>query len=449
MASSIMDSMLALVTPEMQRALAARLGESAQAVHSGLTSAGAAVLDGLATKVDDDRFLPQALDFVSAAAAQDIGSNLSAIASAGPGGATADLADRVLLLVFGSQQHQVAQVLAQQSGLRAASAMAVLKMAVPLLLTVFVAREAGSTSAAGTFANMLRAEAPALRTYLPSDLLGSAAGVERSNMPEPAAPPRWLVPTATGGALLLAWLVIRFLTASQEAPVVTTVTAEATNRAATQVNGAANEAVMAAWAALGDMMKVKLPDGIVLNVPALGVEARLVNFLNDSATPANDSSWFDFDRLLFDTGKATLQTASLEQLTNIAAILKAYPQVRIRIGGYTDNTGDPAANLRLSEERANNVMDELVKLGIDPERMNARGYGAQNPVADNSTEDGRQKNRRISLRVTDKPADSGASINAAVVRPVAVRAGAVNRSVPGSVLPAAADSAHRQPAAPP
>jgi len=216
MASSIMDSMLALVTPEMQRALAARVGESPQAVHSGLTSAGAAILDGLATKVDDDRFLPQALDFVSAAAAQDIGSNLSAIASAGPSGATADLADRVLPLVFGSQRHQVAQALAQQSGLRAASAMAVLRMAVPLLLAVFVAREAGSTSAAGTFANTLRAEAPALRTYLPRDLLGSAAGVERSNVPEPAAPPRWLVPTAAVGALLLAWLVIRFLTAPQE-----------------------------------------------------------------------------------------------------------------------------------------------------------------------------------------------------------------------------------------
>lgn len=449
MASSIMDSMLALVTPEMQRALAARLGESPQAVHSGLAAAGAAILDGLATKVDEDRFLPQALDLVRAAAAQDIGSDLSATASSGPSDATADLADRLLPLVFGSQQHQVAQVLAQQSGLRTASAMALLKMAVALLLALFVAREAGGTSAAGIFANMLRTEAPALRGYLPSDLLGSAAGVERSHVPEPAAPPRWLVPTAIVGVLLLAWLVVRLLTAPQEAPVVTTVTAEATNGAATGVNGAANEAVMAAWAALGDMMKVKLPDGIVLNVPALGVEARLVNFLNDSAAPANDSSWFDFDRLLFDTRKATLQTASLEQLTNIAAILKAYPQVRIRIGGYTDNTGDSAANLRLSEERANNVMDELVRLGIDPERMNARGYGAQNPVADNSTEDGRQRNRRISLRVTDKPADSGASINAAVVRPVAVRAGAVNRSVPGSVLPAAADSAHRQPAAPP
>lgn len=448
MASSIMDSMLAMVTPEMQRALAARLSESPQSVHSGLAAAGAAILDGLATRVDDEGFLAQTLDVVGAAAAQNVGSNLSTIASAGPTGATAELANRFLALVFGSQQSQVAQVLAQQSGLRGASATGLLRMAVPLLLALFGAGQAGSAAAADTFANVLRAEAPALRGYLPSALLGSAAGVEPGNVPEPAAPPRWLVPTAITGALLLGWLAIRFFTAPQQAPAVTTVTAEATNGAMTAANNGANEAVTAAWAALGDMMKVKLPDGIVLNVPALGVEARLVNFLNDSSAPANGSSWFDFDRLLFDTGKATLQAASLEQLTNIAAILKAYPQVRIRIGGYTDNTGDPAANLRLSEERANNVMDELVKLGIDPERMNARGYGAENPVADNSTEDGRQKNRRISLRVTDRAA-TGASINAAVLRPVAVRAGAANRSAPGSTLPAAADSARRQSAAPP
>jgi len=136
------------------------------------------------------------------------------------------------------------------------------------------------------------------------------------------------------------------------------------------------------------------------------VEARLVSYLNDSSAPVSDSTWFDFDRLLFDTGQATLQPASQEQLTNIADILRAYPQVKIRIGGYTDNTGDPAANLQLSEQRADNVMAELVRLGIDPARMTAKGYGAEDPIADNSTEEGRQKNRRISLRVTDKQASS-------------------------------------------
>ena len=77
--------------------------------------------------------------------------------------------------------------------------------------------------------------------------------------------------------------------------------------------------------------------------------------------------------------------------------------MQVRIGGYTDNTGDPAANLQLSQQRADNVMGEISRLGVDPSRMSAKGYGEENPIADNSTEEGRQKNRRISLRVTGKP----------------------------------------------
>ena len=67
------------------------------------------------------------------------------------------------------------------------------------------------------------------------------------------------------------------------------------------------------------------------------------------------------------------------------------------------NTGDAAANLQLSQQRAENVMGELTRLGVDPSRMSAKGYGEENPIADNSTAEGRQKNRRISLRVTEKP----------------------------------------------
>jgi K(+)-stimulated pyrophosphate-energized sodium pump len=116
----------------------------------------------------------------------------------------------------------------------------------------------------------------------------------------------------------------------------------------------------------------------------------------------SDDTWFDFDRLLFDTGAATLQPASQEQLSNIAAILKAYPKAKVVIGGYTDNTGDAAANVKLSQQRADNVMAELAKLGVDPSRMSAKGYGEEHPVADNATEEGRQKNRRISLHITEK-----------------------------------------------
>jgi len=76
--------------------------------------------------------------------------------------------------------------------------------------------------------------------------------------------------------------------------------------------------------------------------------------------------------------------------------------VAIKIGGYTDNVGDPQANLKLSQERADAVMADLVKLGVDPGRLKAEGYGQEHPIADNSTQEGRAKNRRIDLRVTSK-----------------------------------------------
>jgi outer membrane protein OmpA-like peptidoglycan-associated protein len=157
-----------------------------------------------------------------------------------------------------------------------------------------------------------------------------------------------------------------------------------------------------AWAALGAPMTIALPDGTRLSAPTLGVEGRLVKFLEDASARPDRNTWFDFDRLLFDTGQATLQSASDEQVANVAAILKAFKKVTVRLGGYTDSTGDLKANIALSEARAQNVMAALAKLGVEAERMSAQGYGAAHPVADNATEEGRQKNRRISLRVVTK-----------------------------------------------
>src|SRR5580698_3249800 len=87
--------------------------------------------------------------------------------------------------------------------------------------------------------------------------------------------------------------------------------------------------------------------------------------------PVDKTTWFDFDRLLFDTGKSTLQPASQDQLNDVAAILKAFPKVNIRIGGYTDNVGDKAANVTLSQQRASNVMAELVKAGVASPRLDS------------------------------------------------------------------------------
>ena len=97
-----------------------------------------------------------------------------------------------------------------------------------------------------------------------------------------------------------------------------------------------------------------------------------------------------------------LKPESRDQLQNIAVILKDYPNVNVKVGGYTDNSGDASANMALSRNRANSVMQELVALGISSDRISAEGYGETHPVADNSTAAGRALNRRVSLRVTQK-----------------------------------------------
>jgi len=413
MANSMMDSILGLITPEMKQAISSRLGESPQAVQAGLGTATAATLGGLVSKVGDTNFLGQILGLLGGGTGQNLLSNLSSIASSGPTGGVGDLVNKFIPLVFGSQQGTVANAISQQNGLSAASGLGLVKMAVPLVMAYFAKTQSAGTLNVSSLANMLRAEAPNLQSYLPSSLSGlmsGAAGFAGSTARDAvstarygvsaatAKAPRWLVPVVIAGVLLLAWLVIRSMSSpKQTVQTAANVTSDAGRSAANAMSSAAT----AAWASLGDMMNVKLPDGTELNVPTRGVEARLVTYLNSSA-PVSEATWFDFDRLLFDTGKATLQPASQEQLANIANILKAYPQVKIRIGGYTDNTGDAVANLRLSEERADDVMAELVKLGVDPARITAKGYGEESPIADNATEEGRQKNRRISLRVTEK-----------------------------------------------
>lgn len=411
MDGSMMDSVLGMVTPEIREALAARLGEPASAVQTGLTGAAAAILGALAGHAGESGFLSQILALVSGSGTQNVLGNLTRVASGAADSRTGDLIGRFLPTVFGSNQGQVASAISQQAGLTAGSGSGLLKMAVPLVLG-YLGRlhDSGSLDAA-TLGGMLRAEAPNLQSYLPAGLsaLVSPAGVapgaltatESQLGTEAAGGSRWLAPLAILGVLVLAWLLLRSMAGPQEtARTAGNATSQAASTAVNAVNSAANS-----WAALGDMTKVKLPDGSEIDVPAKGIEVRLVQWLNDPSTQVTQATWFEFDRLLFDTGKATLQPASQEQLGNIAAILRAYPGVRITIGGYTDNTGDAEQNVKLSENRADNVMAALTMLGVDPGRMEAQGYGEKNPIANNSTEEGRQKNRRISLRVTDKPAE--------------------------------------------
>jgi outer membrane protein OmpA-like peptidoglycan-associated protein len=147
-----------------------------------------------------------------------------------------------------------------------------------------------------------------------------------------------------------------------------------------------------------------LASGFSLTGNLTGIEAQLVAFIEDASKSVDKTTWFDFDRLTFKTGSADLDAEkSKEQLVNVAEILKAYPKVKLKVGGYTDNQGAAAANLKLSAQRATNVSKAITGLGPKADRLSAEGFGAAFPVcAANDTDACRAQNRRISVRVTAK-----------------------------------------------
>jgi OOP family OmpA-OmpF porin len=110
------------------------------------------------------------------------------------------------------------------------------------------------------------------------------------------------------------------------------------------------------------------------------------------------------ERIEFETDKDILLEHSKVILTNqVVSVLKANPQIRlVEIGGHTDSTGDPDYNLLLSENRAKSVMAYLISQGIEPSRLRVRGYGDTIPVQKNTTEAGKQENRRVEFRIVEQ-----------------------------------------------
>jgi outer membrane protein OmpA-like peptidoglycan-associated protein len=104
--------------------------------------------------------------------------------------------------------------------------------------------------------------------------------------------------------------------------------------------------------------------------------------------------------VLFDTGKYTLKQATQVSLAKVSGILQSYPGLKLQVEGYTDSTGSPEFNQKLSENRAGAVRDFLVTQGVQPENIAATGYGMAKPVADNNTVQGRALNRRVQMVVS-------------------------------------------------
>lgn len=388
--------------------IASTIGESPGKIKAALTDMLPALLGGLASKAQTKEGAHELLDVIHrdhldteqyehvADAIRDPNAIGNLMSTGGP------LLDTVLPGKSGAVSNWVAT----HADINPAASKSLMSMVLPLVLGL-IGRRVGGGGESGLM-NLL-GKPQAFLQDAPGGLAGvlgmggAAAGAARSAVGEigqrgqsstaamagPSPLRKWLLPLL----LLLGLIALLGYFMSRRAPTSPPSTAPASIApAAPQVSGGN----------LGAFMDRKLPNGATLHIPANGVESKLLAFIEDKSQQVSPTTWFSLDRLEFETNASTLKSSSQEQLGNIAEIMKAYPQVTMKFGGYTDNTGNPEQNQRLSGERANSAMNQVAALGVAPSRLAAEGYGEQHPIADNSTDEGRQRNRRVDINVTAK-----------------------------------------------
>jgi OOP family OmpA-OmpF porin len=366
MSDSMFSSLLGMLDKPSLGGIASALGESEQSVSHGMESSIAAVLGGLAAKSEDPNSLRRILDLVPGTLGEVTGSQMAS-SVANRNSPLLSAGKRLMSGLFGNSESAVTSALSTQSGLRPGVTSTLIAMAAPMVMSFIGGRVRAEGMTMSGLGSLLQRESGTFRSALPAGLrdqfwprASTASPVVAQALESEKPSTNWL-PLLALAALIpaLFW----FYNHRPRPVIVHSVTvipppiAPATGTA----NRIATEAT--------DLMKPRLPDNVDLR---------------------------------FDTGSARLRPESQARLDEIAGVLLANPNARMKVTGHTDSAGNAERNLQLSQKRANAVVAELVRKGISPDRIVAGGSGQRYPVADNSTAEGRAQNRRVSVGVTQQ-----------------------------------------------
>ena len=392
---SVFTSLLNTVDRRAIDGVAHALGQPEQAVSRGMESCIAALLGGLVSKSNDPGALHRILDIVPSSAGAVSWSQIAG--SVGdPNSPLMAASKRLLPALFGAGENNITNGISRTSALPLGAASTLLAMAGPVVLSFISKLIRDGVVNVNGLASILQRDSASIRGALPATLsemfwpdtarAATASPVVAQTVQKESSS-SWVLPALAAAAALavgLAWLLNH-----AHRPTVS-VTATPVRPLPT---GSASRLTPPSPACT-------LPASVT--IPEGGVESRLLAFVQNPGTTLQKTTWFNIDQLTFDTESARVRPESQAQLSNIAAILTNCPNVRMTIAGYTDNVGSAAANLRLSRNRADSVVSQLVSKGVSPDHLAAEGYGEENPLADNSTEAGRSRNRRVAMRVTEK-----------------------------------------------
>jgi len=391
--ANVLDSLREFVTPQLLNQAAQMLGENENGISKALGGLAPTILAGLINKTGDANAMGSIFNTLANFNA-DILNNLGSLIGGGnlAHNDPKDEAGHLFSNLFGDKVPAITNAVAAYSGTKTSSVSSLLGLAGPLVMGLLSRRINTEGLNVSGLSNLLLQQKNIVLGTLPAgvgSLLGFAE--ERSVSHDAATTEqsignRWLMPLLL---LLALGLGIMYIARNCTQPVEKVVVAPAADTMQIQT------AVPADY-------NRKLASGFEVKGNVDGIESKLIAFIESSA-PVDKTTWFSFDRLTFQTGSATIDMEKSQgQLANITEILKAYPKVKLKVGGYTDNVGDPKSNMKLSQARAESTLNALVAMGIEKPRLEAEGYGEQHPVAANDTEEGRAQNRRIDVRVMEK-----------------------------------------------
>lgn len=426
MSFNLLDSIKGLISDDIIGKIAVSLGESSNGVEKAISGAIPTVLTGLLHHASAEGGSQNILNMASDAHKSGIVNNTEGLI----GSLTTSPIGNMASSLFGDKLSGITRMISGFSGINETSAASVLGMIAPVALGALGGHAAVNHLDSNGISNFLDSQKDSILQSVPQGLplattlghhtleditgkfknmisnmeggikSGSQKVVDTINETEKRTGgfSRYILPLILG--LILIGLLYYFLKGCKGPSKVATSTD--TVKAISTDTTKMNEKVDTITKPVS--LKVKLPNGTELDAFKGGIEDRLVAFLGTDYKKLGADSlkkiWFDFDNLNFKTGSSELTPESQKQVDNIAAILKAFPTVKLKIGGYTDKTGSETENLKLSQSRAETVKADLEKSGIGKQITEASGYGSTfAKFLASASESLRVKDRHVSVSV--------------------------------------------------
>jgi len=385
MSFNLLETVKSYFNDEFTNRASASLGESTSGIAKALSAIIPTSLAGILLKATSGND--------GANSVLDMAKNAFASNAGSPELASPANGSSMLSNLFGEKTSGISSAISQFAGIKDSSAGSLLSMGLPAIMGILGKHADQNNLSASGLAGFLSSQKDHILHAMPAGLssitgflglgaLGTTAANLKYNVNQSAEPivdkPRgnnWLLPLIIiVAAIALLWGLSRGCNQTRPS------TAAIDTDTSAAMTGADTSTAAPATPA-HESIKVQLPNGKELDAYKGGIEDELVTFLkSDWKSLSADSlknRWFDFDNLNFNSGTAVIVPESEKQLDNIAEILKAFPDAKIKIGGYTDVTGDAAANKKLSQARADAAKNGLDKRGVGSQVIGAEGYGSQ------------------------------------------------------------------------